>query len=40
MIACYIKRYPKTIDGYATLISSGIKPGELYGLTKVHEDNS
>ena len=39
-IAYYIKRYLKKIDGYAALIPSGSKPGKLYGLAKVHKDNT
>ena len=39
-IAYYIKRNLKKMDGYAALIPSGSKPGKLYGLAKVHKDNT
>ena len=39
-IACYVKRYLRKVDGYTTLIPSGSKPGKLYGLAKVHKDNT
>ena len=35
LIAYYVKRYLKRVDGYASLIPSGSKPGKLYGLAKV-----
>ena len=28
------------VDGYAALILSGSKPGKLYGLARVHKDNT
>ena len=39
-IAYYVKRYFKKVDDYAALISSGSKPGKLYGLVKMHKDNT
>ena len=39
-IAYYVKRYLRKVDGYTTLIPSGSKPGKLYGLAKVHKDNT
>ena len=39
-IAHYVKRYLRKVDGYTTLIPSGSKPGKLYGLAKVHKDNT
>ena len=36
----YVKRYLRKVDGYTTLIPSGSKPGKLYGLAKVHKDNT
>ena len=39
-IAYYVKRYLRKVDGYTTLIPSGSKPGKLYGLAKVHQDNT
>ena len=39
-IAYYFKRYWRKVDGYTTLIPSGSKPGKLYGLAKVHKDNT
>ena len=39
-IAYYVKSYFKKVDGYAALIPSGSKLGKLYGLVKVHKDNT
>ena len=39
-IAYYVKRYLRKVDGYTSLIPSGSKPGKLYGLAKVHKDNT
>ena len=39
-IAYYVKRYLRKDDDYTSLIPSGSKPGKLYGLAKVHKDNT
>ena len=39
-IPYYVKKHLKKIHGYAALIPSGSKPGKLYGLAKVHKNNT
>ena len=38
-LAYYIRKYLKSVEGYAKLISSGSSPGKLYGMAKVHKAN-
>ena len=38
-LAYYIRKYLKSVEGYAKLIPSGSGPGKLYGMAKVHKAN-